>query len=536
MNNEISSLEDIRIIRNDNSEENRDNPHKDTLEMKISTWMMLYANLETSEYRAKMRDVCISIAEALRKENIIVADHGSFSSKFASSSPYHYFLTLINVLQDTHSQIFSVSFHEIIDYTLGEIVDSLHLCNDVELSWIVTEYMLAAQDPKMTIICDACVDFQIEYELPFDIILTVMEGSSYRFHNSKVSILKYYNDKIRIIVSNADMRHIQWKSQTQGIWVSPLLPLLPDITDPSDGESITNFKNDFIDYLSQYEQPEVFGWIALVQRADCSAINVAFIASVPGYHDNLSLNKWGYNKLETVLANHVTTSPNSQNWPIIAHSSCLGVYGNNYDYWLANIVKAMSNEKNSSDIKPDIKIIYPSQKNVNESIYDKSNTKLFHCKDTYLQELWMSDYMYQWKSEKTCRSLAMPQLRCYTRISPDETEISWFLLTSCNLTKSSWGKLLDNERGLKISNYEAGVLFLPKIVIKQTSFPIKETNSLEIPVFLLPYDVPLTKYEPDDNPFFTSDPNFVVSTESIRKRINTESNDIKDFFTQFLSK
>jgi hypothetical protein len=177
--------------------------------------------------------------------------------------------------------------------------------------------------------------------------------------------------------------------------VSPLLPLLQDNADPNDGESATNFKSDFIDYLNEYEQPEVFGWIALIQRADFSAVNVAFIASVPGVHDDQNYNKWGIKKIEKVLANNVNILLKSQSWPIVAASSCIGIYEYSYECWLqSNIVQALCKEKNKDIIDlPNLKIIYPSQKNIDESIADKTNLQIYYLKDTYLNQLWTVDYL-----------------------------------------------------------------------------------------------------------------------------------------------
>lgn len=60
----------------------------------------------------------------------------------------------------------------------------------------------------------------------------------------------------------------------------------------------------------------------------------------------------------------------------------------------------------------------------------------------------------------------MPHCKCYTRISPDGTEIPWFLLTSANVSRGAWGKLL---RGgiCNITNYEAGVVFIPEIMVSE---------------------------------------------------------------------
>ena len=60
----------------------------------------------------------------------------------------------------------------------------------------------------------------------------------------------------------------------------------------------------------------------------------------------------------------------------------------------------------------------------------------------------------------------MPHIQCYTRISPDESEIPWFVMTSANLSKGAWGKMLRNETCQYLANYEAGIVFIPQIMVK----------------------------------------------------------------------
>lgn len=59
----------------------------------------------------------------------------------------------------------------------------------------------------------------------------------------------------------------------------------------------------------------------------------------------------------------------------------------------------------------------------------------------------------------------MPHMKCYARISPDESEMAWFILTSANLSKGAWGKMLKNGTVQALYNYEAGVLFLPQFIV-----------------------------------------------------------------------
>lgn len=63
----------------------------------------------------------------------------------------------------------------------------------------------------------------------------------------------------------------------------------------------------------------------------------------------------------------------------------------------------------------------------------------------------------------------MPHCKSYTRISPDETEIAWFILTSANLSKAAWGKMIKKGTCLYIASYEAGVVFIPQIMVTAKS-------------------------------------------------------------------
>lgn len=64
----------------------------------------------------------------------------------------------------------------------------------------------------------------------------------------------------------------------------------------------------------------------------------------------------------------------------------------------------------------------------------------------------------------------MPHIKSYTRISPDRTQIPWFVLTSANLSKGAWGSVTRNGASHYIMNYEAGVVFLPKFIVSKIFF------------------------------------------------------------------
>lgn len=58
----------------------------------------------------------------------------------------------------------------------------------------------------------------------------------------------------------------------------------------------------------------------------------------------------------------------------------------------------------------------------------------------------------------------MPHIKTYCRLSPCRKYLSWFLLTSANLSKAAWG-METKKRELRILNYEVGVLFVPSVLV-----------------------------------------------------------------------
>ena len=89
------------------------------------------------------------------------------------------------------------------------------------------------------------------------------------------------------------------------LWLSPHLPRLPSSASNEDGESITGFKRDLLNYLSRYDE-RMIDWKLIISRADFSSVRVFFVASVPGsFRDKQAKSSWGLNRLASVLKSHV---------------------------------------------------------------------------------------------------------------------------------------------------------------------------------------------------------------------------------------
>ena len=77
------------------------------------------------------------------------------------------------------------------------------------------------------------------------------------------------------------------------------------------------------------------------------------------------------------------------------------------------------------------------------------------------------------------------------------------MLTSANLSKAAWGSVNARGDNCTIMSYEAGVVWLPSLVLGEETFtavPYKDRQpgSDHFPVH---YDLPLTRYSDSDRPW-----------------------------------
>ncbi|CAL7936924.1 unnamed protein product [Xylocopa violacea] len=433
---------------------------------------------------------------------VSIVDPGNFAFKYALSAPYHLFFSRIEKSKPTYDQQYSITFPEILDISLGEIVSSFHINFMVDVGWLCLQYLLAGQRTDMTILYGERVD-QEKLSLNITMLPVPMPGR-FACHHSKLMILRYKDEGIRVVVSTANLYMDDWENRTQGIWISPHLPPLPESANSNEGESQTYFKRDLQRYLHKYRQPAITEWISAVRRADFSSVNVFFLASVPGRHVGMENDYWGHKRLGSILSQHAKLPPDAPQWTLVAQSSSIGSLGTTYEDWLEkNITSSMSKE-NPRSLKshPSFLFIYPTLKNYEESFDCRvGSCCLPYSLQTHSKQEWIESYMCQWKAARTARDRAMPHIKTYTRISPDLKKIPWFVLTSANLSKAAWGKI-GKDQTHYIMNYEAGVVFIPHFIVQSTTFPIQEEEA-GIPVFPIPYDLPLTRYRSEDKPFVT---------------------------------
>ncbi|XP_055846998.1 probable tyrosyl-DNA phosphodiesterase [Episyrphus balteatus] len=437
----------------------------------------------------------------------VVLPKGQAAAKLEKAAPYNMFLTAITNSKPTHSEPLTITLQEILDESLGEIEMSLQINFMVDIGWLLGHYYFAGilEKPLIVLYGDETPELKtISQHKPQVTAIKVNMPTPFATSHTKMMLFGYKDGSMRVVISTANMYEDDWHNRTQGLWISPKLPALPEGCDTSIGESKTNFRSDLMFYLVEYKLPKLQPWMARIRKTDFSEINVYLIASVPGGHrEGNRGHPWGHARLGQVLSN--TCAPIDENCPIVCQSSSIGSLGPNVSAWIQNdFLNSLRKDLKPLGLRriPQFKMIYPSYGNVKNSHDDLlGGGCLPYGKNVDDKQPWLREHLHQWKSKARHRSQAMPHIKSYTRWSDEG--VYWFVLTSANLSKAAWGAFNKNTnmgQCLRIANFEAGVLFVPKVMIGENTFPMN-TSRNGVPPFPMPYDVPLTKYGPDDKPF-----------------------------------
>ncbi|XP_050327874.1 probable tyrosyl-DNA phosphodiesterase [Bactrocera neohumeralis] len=439
----------------------------------------------------------------------VVLEKGHAAEKLERAAPYNFFLTAITDSKLTHHEPLTITLLEILDESLGEIESSVQINFMVDIGWLLGHYYFAGimGTPLLVLYGDETPELaNISKTHPEVTAVKVNMPTAFATSHAKVMLLGYTDGSMRVVISTANLYEDDWHNRTQGLWISPKLPPLPADVDTTAGESPTNFRQDFMLYLVEYKISKLQPWIARIRKTDFSSINVFFIGSAPGgFREGPRGYPWGHPRVAELLKKHCTTV--DARTPVICQSSSIGSLGPNIQSWVQhdflNSLRKHSGAQGLTHFPP-FKMIYPSFANVNSS-HDGllGGGCLPYGANTNDKQSWLRGHLFQWSSKQRFRSQAMPHIKSYTRMKLEDQSIYWFMLTSANLSKAAWGAFNKNVNiasSLRILNFEAGVLFLPRFVTGEETFPLGHVRD-GIPPFPLPYDVPLTPYAPDDKPF-----------------------------------
>lgn len=440
--------------------------------------------------------VCASDGTETKDSFSVVVPRGRMAEKLAAAAPYNFFLTTVTDSEPTHTEPLSITFQELLDPSLGELECSVQMTFMIDIDWLLEHYSLAGYENSPLLILHG--EEIPELISPTVTALQVEIKTTVGVHHTKMGLYGYRDGSMRVVISTANLYEDDWHNRTQGLWISPRLPAVPEGSDTTYGESITDFRSSLLTYLDAYKLPQLQPWTERIRRTDFSDIKVFLVASVPCGTDNIPDGPvWGYPRMGYLLSQHAT--PIDATFPLVAQSSAVGVFGNSPKLWILREIMfhfGKDRERRKVRLLPGFRFIYPTYACVSASYNGAGRSCFPYSVEVHEKQLWLENYMYHWISEARHRSKAMPHIKTYCRWSPEG--LQWFLLTSSNFSKSAWGTNRFGEY-LHINNYEAGVLYLPKVLLNEDFLPMDSHG--KHPQFPMPYDVPIVPHAPTDIPY-----------------------------------
>ncbi|XP_063080161.1 tyrosyl-DNA phosphodiesterase 1 [Engraulis encrasicolus] len=426
---------------------------------------------------------------------------------------YRFFLNKVVGLEKKYNTG-AMHIRDILSPMFGTLKESVQFNYCFDIPWMVKQYPEEFRDKPLMIVHGEKRESKarlIQQAQPFPQVRFCQAKLDIAFgtHHTKMMLL-WYEEGFRVVILTSNMIRADWYQKTQGMWMSPLYPPLPDGSPESEGESPTHFKRDLIHYLQSYRAPELADWIQRIREHDLSDSSVYLIGSTPGRYVGADMEKWGHLRLRKLLSEHTRPVPNSEEWPVIGQFSSIGSMGLDKTKWLAaEFQRTLTTLGKSHDRDPPMQLVYPSVDNVRTSLEGyPAGGSLPYSIQTAQRQVWLHSYFHHWRAETTGRSQAMPHIKTYMRASPDYSELAWFLVTSANLSKAAWGGLEKNNTQVMVRSYELGVLFLPSAFnmrtfrVQKNVFPA-DGGSKGFPV---PFDLPPQRYSGKDQPWIWNIP------------------------------
>ncbi|RKO84706.1 tyrosyl-DNA phosphodiesterase I, partial [Blyttiomyces helicus] len=284
-------------------------------------------------------------------------------------------------------------------------------------------------------------------------------------HHTKAMILMYRSpdskrqcDTLRVVIHTANMVSRDWENRTQGVWLSPRIHRKSSSSTPASA-----FETDLLAYLSAYDGA-LSSWCSDLAGFDFSRCKAVLVASVPGRHVGSERHRWGLARLARELA-RVECASSGVRETIVCQVSSIGALGT-ADKWLqTELGTSLRSARNVLQCRrPDLRLVFPTVEDVRTSIdgWASGGSIPFKSDNWDKQESYMRPLLCSWRAEKAGRKHASPHIKTYARISETGT-LSWFLVTSSNLSKAAWGAVQKNGAQLEIKSFELGVLVHPEL-------------------------------------------------------------------------
>ncbi|KAH8411988.1 hypothetical protein KR222_004882 [Zaprionus bogoriensis] len=197
-------------------------------------------------------------------------EKGGMARKLEQAAPYNMFLTTVPLSQATHEEPLSVTMQELLDESLGEIEASVQINFIVDIDWLQGHYHFAGILDKPLLVLHGWKNYKTEKQKPQVTSIKIEMASEFATSHTKLMLFGYKDGSMRVVISTANLRFVDWLNATQSLWISPTLPALAGGTES--GESATGFRGDLMHYLATYKLDELQPWIDRIGNSDFSAV------------------------------------------------------------------------------------------------------------------------------------------------------------------------------------------------------------------------------------------------------------------------
>lgn len=326
----------------------------------------------------------------------------------------------------------------------------------------------------------------------------------YGCHHGKMMLL-FWKDTLRVAITTANLIQKDYERKTQGIWLQDFPKKRGGASSASSSQGsglAQDFEDTLVDYFGHMgNERQLQFQPSSLRHYDYSAVRVALVTSVPGYHSRATLNRYGHMRLRGLLSRVTMPAEIERRSSVACQFSSVGSLTAK---WVEEeFGQSLMASAGSSDSKKEaqVELVWPTVDYVRSSIdgyaaggslcFGESNRKDF-----------MTPLFRQYKAMPESRGRVTPHIKCFTRHR--DSHLAWVCLTSANLSKAAWGALQKGNTQLMIRNFEIGVLFLPshfddRTFIAGSAPAALSKDSVVIP---LPYRIePLERYGPRDEPW-----------------------------------
>jgi len=186
----------------------------------------------------------------------------------------------------------SISLSDII---MPSALSAILTTYQLDLDWLLNKFPVLNEIPVMIVHSHNSLTF--ECNIPHQLHLKQPPlPISYGCCHGKIMLIKYSNF-LRVAVSTANLLSFDYDRKTQGIWVQDFPKM--DTKQAHKSELAIDFMSTLEDYITS------LGLKATFLKDYCfENVKVVLVTSVPGYHQNEKLEKYGHMKVRKYLSSH----------------------------------------------------------------------------------------------------------------------------------------------------------------------------------------------------------------------------------------